>query len=375
MTLLRFMKTLATGPSGPHANFIHYNIDAITLSALHDRTSITTTAPLRLVHWMRSIETVVRAVSNLEEKFHQSFYLYLLPSTRTFVSIGEYYYPMVLVMLPLFAHTLFHSTNTGGLRTAFALASFAVAAALGSILLVLTTHLSLLDPFVPLLDLTRTHHETLSRSYCWTLAGVAVACQVAAVRWFLPTLARLPALDGCVDESQWHRQMQEHRAEFEASKPEPDKDVLALESSPPYAVDNGWRAVKVLLTIYVIIVHCAIGILNYPFALACTLPMTILVALNAPSAESTAVHSGVNAVLLFLLSPAVSLLLLQHLHPSILDSLAYAINGYARHGLFAVPYLCWVYFPVHTLAVWVFVFSTAANDDSTTHDTDDTATK
>ncbi|KAF0701431.1 hypothetical protein As57867_008043, partial [Aphanomyces stellatus] len=142
MTLLRFMKTLATGPSGPHANFIHYNIDAITLSALHDRTSITTTAPLRLVHWMRSIETVVRAVSNLEEKFHQSFYLYLLPSTRTFVSIGEYYYPMVLVMLPLFAHTLFHSTNTGGLRTAFALASFAVAAALGSILLVLTTHLS-----------------------------------------------------------------------------------------------------------------------------------------------------------------------------------------------------------------------------------------
>ncbi|RHY07033.1 hypothetical protein DYB25_000613 [Aphanomyces astaci] len=246
-TMLRFMKTLATGPSGPHANFIHYNIDAITVAALHSKAS----SSFQLSNWMRAIATVVRGVSNLEEKFHQSFYFYLLPSTRTFVSIGEYYYPMVLLMLPLFAHTLYIATNTGGLRLAFALAAFATAAGLGVLLLILTTHLSVLDPIVPLLDLTKTHPETLSRSYCWTLVGIAAVFQVVAVRWFVPALAAHALLDGCVDESQWLRQIHDHRKEFQATRPENDRNKDLLVEHVPYTSDNGWLAVKGLASIFV----------------------------------------------------------------------------------------------------------------------------
>ncbi|ETV65083.1 hypothetical protein H257_18132 [Aphanomyces astaci] len=361
-TMLRFMKTLATGPSGPHANFIHYNIDAITVAALHSKAS----SSFQLSNWMRAIATVVRGVSNLEEKFHQSFYFYLLPSTRTFVSIGEYYYPMVLLMLPLFAHTLYIATNTGGLRLAFALAAFATAAGLGVLLLILTTHLSVLDPIVPLLDLTKTHPETLSRSYCWTLVGIAAVFQLVAVRWLVPALATHALLDGCVDESQWLRQIHDHRKEFQATRPENDRNKDLLVEHVPYTSDNGWLAVKGLASIFVIVVHCAVGILNYPFALLCTLPIVPLIALSKPSVESTTIRSAFNALLLLLLSPVGSLVLLDVAHPGAMDGLAYGINGYARHGLLTVPYLCMVYFPVHTLAMWVYFFQ--PKDSATDYD-------
>ncbi|KAH9125491.1 hypothetical protein AeMF1_003888 [Aphanomyces euteiches] len=359
LTLFRFMKTLATGPSGSHANFIHYNIDAITLTALHADNN---GASLRLVNWMRSIESVIRAVSNLEEKFHQSFYFYLLVSARTFVSIGEYYYPMVLMLLPLFANTLFYVTNTGGLRTAFAVSAFVVAVSLGSVLLLLTTHLSLLDPLIPLLDLARSHHDTLSHTYCWTLVGVTCLMQCVAVVWILPRLSQFIVLEGCVDESQWLRQIHDHRKEFQATRPEQDQDKDLISPIEPFETDEGWRAVKVLLAIFVILVHCAVGIFNYSFALVCTLPMTILIALASPLSQTSMVQNTAYGIILVVLSPVVLLQLLELIQPAAMDGLAYFINGFARHGLLAVPYFCWVYFPVHTLAMWIWFFKKRRED-------------
>ncbi|ETW09850.1 hypothetical protein, variant [Aphanomyces invadans] len=361
LTMFRFIATLATGPSGPHANFIHYNIDAITLTALHSDSQ--SSSSFQLTNFMRAIATVVRGISNLEEKFHQSFYFYLLPTTRTFVSIGEYYYPMVLLMLPLFAHTLYIATNTGGLRLAFALAAFASAASLGLVLLVMTTHLSLLDPIVPLLDLAKNHPDTLSRSYCWTLVGLAALLQLVAVRWVVPALSRHDLLEGCVDESQWLRQVHDHRKEFEATKSEKDQNKDLLSPLVPYASDVGWHAVKGFAAIFVIVVHCAMGILNFSLALLCTLPMVLLIASAKPAVESSVLHAITSGVLLSLFSPVGSLLLLDFAHPSAMDGLAYGINGYMRHNLLTVPYLCLVYFPVHTLMLWVYQFQVAPPKD------------
>ena len=55
---------------------------------------------MTLSQLFQSTEHVVRALSNLHERLHHSLNLYLLPSSTTFVSNGEFIYPCVLVLLP-----------------------------------------------------------------------------------------------------------------------------------------------------------------------------------------------------------------------------------------------------------------------------------
>jgi len=49
----------------------------------------------------RLIEGVIRSINNLLEKFHQSFFLYLLTSPGKFVSVGIYMIPFTLLVAPL----------------------------------------------------------------------------------------------------------------------------------------------------------------------------------------------------------------------------------------------------------------------------------
>lgn len=57
----------------------------------------------------RLVEGVIRSVNNLLEKFHQSFFLYLLTSPNRFVSVGVYMIAFALLIspLPLVAASLF----------------------------------------------------------------------------------------------------------------------------------------------------------------------------------------------------------------------------------------------------------------------------
>ena len=47
----------------------------------------------------RVVEGVFRSLNNLLERFHQSFFFYLLPSTDRYVSIGLYMPPFALIAL------------------------------------------------------------------------------------------------------------------------------------------------------------------------------------------------------------------------------------------------------------------------------------
>ena len=49
----------------------------------------------------RVIEGIFRSLNNLLERFHQSFFFYLLPSTDRYVSIGLYMPPFGLLVLPV----------------------------------------------------------------------------------------------------------------------------------------------------------------------------------------------------------------------------------------------------------------------------------
>ncbi|GFS33518.1 GPI transamidase component family protein [Actinidia rufa] len=50
---------------------------------------------------LRLVEGVIRSVNNLLEKFHQSFFLYLLTSPSKFVSVGVYMIAFALLVAPL----------------------------------------------------------------------------------------------------------------------------------------------------------------------------------------------------------------------------------------------------------------------------------
>ena len=47
------------------------------------------------------MEGIMRSLNNLLERFHQSFFFYLLPSTDRYVSIGVYLPPFGVLCLPI----------------------------------------------------------------------------------------------------------------------------------------------------------------------------------------------------------------------------------------------------------------------------------
>ncbi|XP_044466068.1 glycosylphosphatidylinositol anchor attachment 1 protein-like [Mangifera indica] len=101
-------------PTGPHGAFRDYQVDAITLE-ISPRVSFNNEDRRNdfLLQGGRLIEGVIRSVNNLLEKFHQSFFLYLLTSPSKFVSIGVYMISFALLVapLPVVAASLYAETH------------------------------------------------------------------------------------------------------------------------------------------------------------------------------------------------------------------------------------------------------------------------
>lgn len=89
--MVSMVLTQATGvPNGNHGLFHRYGIEALTLeghktpSTNHQRRTHGAASLIRL------IEGVSRSLNNLLERFHQSYFFYLLVASDRFVSIGDY---------------------------------------------------------------------------------------------------------------------------------------------------------------------------------------------------------------------------------------------------------------------------------------------
>lgn len=89
--MLGMVATQASGvPNGNHGLFHRYGIEALTIEGHrkdqtnHQRRSHGASSLLKL------IEGVSRSINNLLERFHQSFFFYLLVASDRFVSIGDY---------------------------------------------------------------------------------------------------------------------------------------------------------------------------------------------------------------------------------------------------------------------------------------------
>jgi len=109
-TLMAMMASQATGvPSGNHGLYHRLSIEAITLEGVTIRNR--KRAPGDFHTLGRIIEGTFRSLNNLLERFHQSFFFYLLPSVGRYVSIGLYM-PMFGVLaagLPITAVALWFS--------------------------------------------------------------------------------------------------------------------------------------------------------------------------------------------------------------------------------------------------------------------------
>ncbi|GAV70227.1 Gaa1 domain-containing protein [Cephalotus follicularis] len=101
-------------PTGPHGAFRDYQIDAVTLEISAKFSSASRGRQNDFIlRGGRLIEGVIRSVNNLLEKFHQSFFLYLLTAPTKFVSVGVYMiaFGLLVAPLPMVAASLYSGAN------------------------------------------------------------------------------------------------------------------------------------------------------------------------------------------------------------------------------------------------------------------------
>ncbi|KFK26155.1 hypothetical protein AALP_AA8G210600 [Arabis alpina] len=102
-TLASSLYSQALGiPTGPHGAFRDYQVDAITLK-VSPRFPPDSKARQHdfFLRGAQLLEGTIRSVNNLLEKFHQSFFLYLLTSSSKFISVGVYMIAFALLVAPL----------------------------------------------------------------------------------------------------------------------------------------------------------------------------------------------------------------------------------------------------------------------------------
>jgi len=88
-TMLNMMASQATGvPSGNHGLFHRFGIEAVTLEGVTVKSR--KRAPADFHTLGRIVEGTFRSLNNLLERFHQSFFFYILTSGSRYVSIGLY---------------------------------------------------------------------------------------------------------------------------------------------------------------------------------------------------------------------------------------------------------------------------------------------
>jgi len=98
-TMLMMMWNQASGiPTGNHGLYHRYHIEAVTLEGVKVKGS---PKSFGLMETGKVVEGIFRSLNNLLERFHQSFFFYLLPATDRYVSIGLYMPPFGLLAAPV----------------------------------------------------------------------------------------------------------------------------------------------------------------------------------------------------------------------------------------------------------------------------------
>lgn len=105
--MLSMVVTQASGvPTGNHGLYHRYGIEAVTLEGVTKKTATTSTNSL--LPLLKIVEGMSRSLNNLLEKFHQSFFFYVIVAHDRFVSIGDYMPCIGLMASALMVKALLH---------------------------------------------------------------------------------------------------------------------------------------------------------------------------------------------------------------------------------------------------------------------------
>lgn len=78
-------------PNGNHGLFHRYGIEALTIESVKKESTVKNqNIQSQVVALLRIVEGISRSLNNLLERFHQSFFFYVLISSERFISIGDY---------------------------------------------------------------------------------------------------------------------------------------------------------------------------------------------------------------------------------------------------------------------------------------------
>jgi glycosylphosphatidylinositol transamidase len=93
LSLLSMMWTQSSGvPNGNHGLFHKYGIEALTIEAVKRETTNAKNNNVqhKIMALLKIVEGISRSLNNLLERFHQSFFFYVIVSADRFISIGDY---------------------------------------------------------------------------------------------------------------------------------------------------------------------------------------------------------------------------------------------------------------------------------------------
>ena len=192
-TLGSMMATQATTlPTGAHGLFGKFAIQSVTLEAGSVSAKKSQNSRTSAVNLGRAIEGILRSLNNLQQRFYRSFYFYLLPSTRRYISIGFYMIAFGLLCLPLCLRSLklyFESQQGRSSRTAISLWSFFEAAFLAYLFGIITLSVPLLLARLDLPLFTQLPTTELLHSIFLSLSVVSLLPLFLRLRKSPPELA------------------------------------------------------------------------------------------------------------------------------------------------------------------------------------------
>ena len=111
-TIGSMMSTQAsTFTNGAHGLFQKRSIQSLTLAAEEEQEDLDY-LKADLTQIGKVIEGVFRSCNNMIERFNRSYWFYLLPSTRRYLSIGFYMIPLALIVSPCLLRALVIYLNT-----------------------------------------------------------------------------------------------------------------------------------------------------------------------------------------------------------------------------------------------------------------------
>lgn len=103
--ILAMMASQANGvPTGNHGLFHRHRIEALTLEAVKGGSSTNSNNRniAAAVVLLKTVEGISRSLNNLLERFHQSYFFYILIQNDRFISIGDFMACLALIVGPLY---------------------------------------------------------------------------------------------------------------------------------------------------------------------------------------------------------------------------------------------------------------------------------